>query len=237
MLKAQFCFIKQDYFDKYDKEKLIPQNHEPLPGGELHNRPCFFIFDDSKERAIAWCIPISSKTEKYNNMREQKLLKMRERGETNPVCKEIAFGKVLGKGKAFLIRNAFPVTMKYIDNFYMDKNGNPVTIAKPTENFIIHCTKELLAKEERHPGSVFFANVLKIKKELLEELEADKEKMGIKPGRTNGNTFVATGFHQGKEKATRSTMADYKRRIADIRSEEGHTASQHTHSRENGLEK
>ena len=41
---------------------------------------------------------------------------------TDPKCDTIRFGEVLGKKRAFLIQNIFPVSKRYIESAYVDKN-------------------------------------------------------------------------------------------------------------------
>lgn len=45
------------------------------------------------------------------------------------MCDNISFGYILGEKRAFLPQNLFPVTEKYIDNIYLDKNtSHPINI-------------------------------------------------------------------------------------------------------------
>jgi hypothetical protein len=59
MEQGQFCFITDDYFFIYDKERKLMRNKEMI-GGKEHGRPCFYAFPDKKNPLILWCIPISS---------------------------------------------------------------------------------------------------------------------------------------------------------------------------------
>lgn len=46
-------------------------------------------------------------------------------------CDTLAFGFVLGERKAFLIQNMFPVTEKYFNNVYIDKNtSRPIQLSE-----------------------------------------------------------------------------------------------------------
>ena len=45
------------------------------------------------------------------------------------MCDNISFGYILGDECAFLPQNLFPITEKYINNIYIDKNTSlPITI-------------------------------------------------------------------------------------------------------------
>lgn len=191
MLKGQFCFIKPGFFEKYDKEKKLLQNKAATTDGQ-HNRPCFFVFDDSQEQEIYWCVPISSQIDKYENIREHRLSKMRERGMENPICHEIAFGKVIGESRAFLLRNMFPVTEKYIENYYVGRDGKPVTISEQSANFIRNSARKLLTQHNNGQRYIFFADIMQIKRGLLAELAEERGTPlpEVKQGKTRGATFV-----------------------------------------------
>lgn len=191
MLKGQFCFIKPEFFEKYDKDNRLLQN-KAATTEERHSRPCFFVFDDTQEKAIYWCVPISSRIEKYENIREHKLSKMRERGMENPVCHEIAFGKVIGDKRAFLLQNMFPVTEKYIADYYVDKDGKPVTLSEQSANFIRNSARKLLTQHNYGQRYIFFADVTQIKRGLLAELAEERgtPMPDIKQGKARGSAFV-----------------------------------------------
>ncbi|BAL01900.1 hypothetical protein OBV_p-00450 (plasmid) [Oscillibacter valericigenes Sjm18-20] len=174
MLQAQFCFIKDDFFDKYDKGHKLLQNKEQNAWGE-HNRPCFFVFDDSRENAIKWCVPISSRVEKYSEIAEHKKEKQRMHGATRPVCKQICFAKVMNRPRAFLVQNMFPITEKYIDGYYMNKDGKPVCIESRSATFIERCAKDLLQKYMMGVDTYsLFADVKTIRQGLIQELTTER---------------------------------------------------------------
>ena len=67
-------------------------------------------------------VPISSKTEKYKRLYEEKKNRYKE-------YDGLRFGYVNGKYRAFLIQNVCPVSEEYIDCQYMIENNTvPVTI-------------------------------------------------------------------------------------------------------------
>jgi len=80
MEQGQFCFITDDYYIIYDKERKLMRNKEMVDGKE-HGRPCFYAFPDKKNPLILWCVPISSQTDKYMRIYNHKLEKQRKKGE------------------------------------------------------------------------------------------------------------------------------------------------------------
>ena len=127
MRQGTFFFITDEFFTRHNPDGRLMKNKEGP-----HGRPCFYAFPDITEPNIYWCIPISSRIEKYERIAEDKIAKQIEKGYKNPKCNTIRFGEVLGQKRAFLIQNMFPVTAKYISNVYIDKNTqSPVTIPRP----------------------------------------------------------------------------------------------------------
>lgn len=104
MIQGQFYFITDEFYEKYDKDKNLMQNKEKVD--EVNkNRPCFYAFPDKVNPKIFWCVPISSKIDKYKRIYEKKIDKQKQRGIKNPKCNTIRFGEVMGRETAFLIQN------------------------------------------------------------------------------------------------------------------------------------
>lgn len=80
MTNGKFCFISDDFYTKYDPNKLLMQNKESLNGVSA-NRQCFFAFKDNKHKNILWCIPISSKIDKYSEIYDKKIEKLKSKGK------------------------------------------------------------------------------------------------------------------------------------------------------------
>ena len=99
--QGQFCFITDDYYINYDKERKLMRNKEVVDNKE-HDRPCFYAFPDKKNPLILWCIPISSQVDKYMRIYDHKLEKQQVKGIRTPKCNTIRFGEVMGVKKAFL---------------------------------------------------------------------------------------------------------------------------------------
>jgi len=171
METGQFCFIKDEYFALYDKERNLMRNRETVDGKE-HGRPCFYAFADKKNPLILWCIPISSQVDKYTNIYNRKLEKQREKGIKTPKCNTIRFGEVMGYKKAFLIQNMFPVTKKYISEIYINRlTQQAVRIPKNTENDIMLHANEIFRLVKSGNKNLVFSDIIKTYNDLNMELE------------------------------------------------------------------
>lgn len=169
MQSGFFYFIKDDFFSKYDNEKRLLGNKEGL-----HHRPCFLSFSDKFNPDILWCVPISSQVEKYRKIVQHKLEQQALKGIAHPKCNTIRFGSVLGQPRAFLIQNMFPVTAKYVDHVYLDRNTQkPVTISVNTQKDIIRNAKDILKLVQHGFDKLVFADILEMQNKLLEELHLD----------------------------------------------------------------
>lgn len=119
MEEGCFYFISDEFYEKY-KALGVTGND-----GETHGRPCCYMFraDDSD---LYWMIPISSKVEKYQRLFDKSIQKY-------GICDNIVFGYVLGRKRAFLVQNLFPVTERYIVAPYLEKaTGKPVAVDERT---------------------------------------------------------------------------------------------------------
>lgn len=170
MTQGYFYFISDNFYTKHDSYNQLMQNKDGP-----HGRPCFYCFPDSKDPDILWCIPISSQVEKYKKIVQKKLQRQLERGIQKPKCNTIRFGDVLGQSRAFLIQNMFPITEKYIDHLYLDKNTkNPVTIPSEQEKDIITNAKETLKLVQYGYRELVFSDIIKTREELINELHTEK---------------------------------------------------------------
>ena len=169
MQNGRFYFIADDFYAKYDAEHCLMQNKEVV-NGKPAQRPCFFAFPDSKNPQIFWCVPISSKVDKYQAIYDKKIAKQLDKHIKNPVCNTIRFGEVMGQKRAFLIQNMFPVIKSYVTDVYIDRNTqNAVTIDPHTESDIIKNAKAVL-KLSLRGIPIVFGNIKKIYESLTAEL-------------------------------------------------------------------
>ncbi len=163
--KGHFYYINDQYFVDFS-DSFLMQNKETI-NGKPHDRPCFFAFEDSST-GLFWMIPISSRVEKFKELYTSKIQKYGK-------CDTIAFGKVLGHEKAFLIQNMCPVTYSYINNEYLDKKTNtPVQVNGILEKELITKAKKVLALH-RKGIKLIFPDILKIESELLKQTDNNTE--------------------------------------------------------------
>ena len=62
-----FYFIKDEYYKRFPKCGLMGNKDSDEAG--VHGRPCFYCFETD---GYFWMVPISSKTEKYKALYEEK---------------------------------------------------------------------------------------------------------------------------------------------------------------------
>lgn len=156
MVKGNFYFIKNEYFDRFN-DKFLMQNKEKI-NGVVHNRPCFYAFKDEKT-SLLWLIPFSSQIDKFKKIYSDKISKYKK-------CDTIVFGKVLGFEKAFLIQNICPITEEYIENEYVDSDNKPVRVEEKLEKELISKAKKVI-RLTRNGLKLVFTDILNIEKELL----------------------------------------------------------------------
>ena len=175
MKQGEFYFVTDEYFAKYDTGKKLMQNKE----GQ-HHRPCYFVFPDRENEEILWCIPVSSKVEKFEKIADKKVAQQKARGKKGAICNTICFGTVLGEKRAFLIQNMFPITSKYIKNKYIDRNtNNAVTIPQKEQRIIYNNARDVLGKVFHGWKNLVFSDVIEAREKLLEEIALQIEKEAI----------------------------------------------------------
>ena len=145
--------IKDEFFDIVNDDNLMA-NHE-----RGKKRPTYFTI---KDKDILWFIPLSSKVEKYQKIIDKKT-------EKYGFCNTIFIRKILEKDSVILFQNAFPTLEKYIDHIHT-LNGAPARVADNLKEEILENFEKLL-KLKNHGHNVFFTDVDKIKKQMLEELK------------------------------------------------------------------
>ena len=153
--------IKDSFFDIVNDDKLMT-NHE-----RGKKRPTYFTIKDGK---ILWFIPISSKVEKYKRIIDSKIKKY-------GFCDTILIDKFLGREHAILIQNAFPTLEKYIDHIHIFES-TPAKVPEIIQKKILEKFKKMM-KLKKKGINLFFPDIDKIKKMMLEELSKDKEQLGV----------------------------------------------------------
>lgn len=148
--------IKDSFFEKVNSKGLMI-NHE-----KGHARPTYFTIRDNN---ILWFIPLSSKVEKYKNIIDKKIQKYGS-------CRTILIRKIANKDSVILLQNAFPILEKYIDHPHM-LNGKPLKVVNVLKKEILENFKYMLISKKAGLN-LFFTDIDKIKKIMLEELEQQK---------------------------------------------------------------
>ena len=122
-------------------------------------RPTYFTIKDND---ILWFIPLSSKVEKYQKIIDKKIKKF-------GFCNTILIVDVFERKHAILLQNAFPTLEKYIDHVHTI-DGKPAKVPETLAKIILENFKNLIKLKE-HGINLFFTDIDKIKKQMLEELE------------------------------------------------------------------
>lgn len=123
--------IKDSFFEKVSDKGLM-SNHE-----NGHARPTYFTI---KDKNILWFIPLSSKTDKYQRIINQKIKKFGN-------CRTIMIRKIANKDSAILLQNAFPILEKYIDHPHM-LNGKPLKVVNVLKNEILDNFKYMMGSKK-----------------------------------------------------------------------------------------
>ena len=131
-IKQGYSYHIKDSFFLTVKDSSLMSNKE---GGNY--RPHYYAIEDSNDRGIFWMIPISSKVEKYKKIIDHKIKKSGK-------CITIVIGLFAGEERAFLIQNAFPITVGYLDHIHT-VGGKPVCIHKILDKELRTNLKEAIA--------------------------------------------------------------------------------------------
>ena len=116
-----------------------------------------------REHVIAWKVSLSSKVDKYRKILDNKMKKYGR-------CDTILIREILGKDSVVLLQNAFPTLEKYIDHEHLLDNGKPAKVVETLKDEILQNFKYLL-KLKSKGVNLFFTDIDKIKKQMLEELK------------------------------------------------------------------
>lgn len=134
MISGHFYFVKDEFYDKLPNCNLMTDKGLDIENN-IGGRPCHYCF---QYEDYFWMIPISSKTEKFHKIYNDKIKK---RG----YCDTIRFGYVNGHESAFLIQNCFPITEVFIDEEYkVNKNTISITITKELSNELNGLIKKVI---------------------------------------------------------------------------------------------
>lgn len=162
MEKGYFYFISDEYYNKFNKEKLM--TNKETANGEVHNRPCYYSFQDDDEKQIFWMIPVSSQIDKYLDEYNKSMKKYN-------MCDTISFGYLKGELNAFLLQNMCPITCKYVLNQYLYADSQkPVHIPNDLKRELNAKARKILRLALKGK-KLTFTNILEMRQELLTELQ------------------------------------------------------------------
>jgi hypothetical protein len=159
MEKHSFYVIKDEFFERF--------NDPYLKGNKEENRPHYYCFNDSTSD-LYWVIPMSSRVDKYRRIIENKSVQ-RKPCDILHICRLSS-----GKENVFLIQDMFPITQRYILRPYTIGN-NTLSLVKESDIKAVE-KKALRIKNLIENGKKLMpcqADVLRIKKELISELNAE----------------------------------------------------------------
>ncbi len=150
--------IKDDFFNIVNDENLM-SNHE-------RGKKSLRILQ-LRMKIYYGLYPLSSKVEKYKKIVDKKSQKYGR-------CDTILIREILGKDSVILIQNAFPTLEKYIDHTHLLDNGKPAKIVESLKEEILSKFKYLL-KLKSKGINLFFVDIDKIKKQMLDEIYVTTE--------------------------------------------------------------
>ena len=125
-------------------------------------RPHFFCFRDFSTPDLIWAVPLSSKVEKYQEIRNKKI-------ERYGSCCTIVLGDFAGRPCAFLVQNMFPLTERYIDHVHTVEN-RPVAL-HPTLVGEIQANAKLALNLSKRGSKIIFTDIPRLKALMLSELQ------------------------------------------------------------------
>ena len=103
--EGYFYHIKDSFFELVQDGSL----RKNKDGGGY--RPHFLAIKDSANLDLYWMVPVSSRYEKYKRVFDDQIRKYHK-------CTKIVLGNCGGHEAAFLVQNAFPITMDFIDHIH-----------------------------------------------------------------------------------------------------------------------
>lgn len=124
-------------------------------------RPHFFCFRDFTTPELIWAVPLSSKVEKYQDIRNKKLQRYGS-------CCTIVLGDFAGKPCAFLIQNMFPLTEQYIDHVHTVES-RPVAL-HPNLIHEIQTNAKVALNLTKKGSKIIFSDIARLKSLMLSEL-------------------------------------------------------------------
>jgi len=151
-----FAYHINDRYFKLVNDPTLMTNKE-----DGRYRPHFFCFRDASMPGLIWAVPLSSKVEKYQDIRSKKM-------ERYGSCCTIVLGDFAGRPCAFLIQNMFPLTEQYIDHVHTVEN-RPVAL-HPSLVSEIQSNAKLALNLSKRGSKIIFTDISRLKTMMLREL-------------------------------------------------------------------
>lgn len=129
--EGKLVFIKDSYYDEFNS--MANYRLEVNKGTTM--RPCLCVFRDVANSNIFWCVPASSKIDKYKNWLEK----------YPNLSNRFYFTKINKRNTCLLLQNIFPVCSEHIDRLYVDRyKKTPIQISSKALAQVAHLARRTL---------------------------------------------------------------------------------------------
>lgn len=174
---GNFYFLKENYFTDFPDRKLL-RNH-PADEQGPHDRPYFCAFCDSRNPDIYWMVPLSSRIDKFREIRHRKVQQW-------GYCDTILLRRISKRTQAVLIQNMCPISIHYIKNLCTLSNG-PLRASSSTTEEIQRKAKGVLAKHLHQQMRIIEPDVRSIYSTLdwVSMLDKAAERMSAREDQTS----------------------------------------------------
>lgn len=170
-IKKHFIYtIKNEFFEDFPDPQLKDKGD---------NRPNYYVFQGKENKDILWFVPMSTKTEKYERLIQQK----EAQGKPTDFAHVCQVGP---RKQAFVIQDMFPVTKDYIKEDYIVRNSH-YNVNNPEDIKIIQNKAQKVQKLLNRGVKITpkQADVKSIEKQLLQKLEEKSPKQEVQKDKTN----------------------------------------------------
>ncbi|TRZ39343.1 hypothetical protein CEQ21_07215 (plasmid) [Niallia circulans] len=170
-IKKHYIYtIKNEFFEDFPDPQLKSKGD---------NRPNYYVFQGKENKDILWFVPMSTQTEKYERLIQQK----EAQGKPTDFAHVCQVGP---RKQAFVIQDMFPVTKDYIKEDYIVRNSH-YNVSSPEDIKIIQ-NKAQKVQNLLNRGVKIVpkqADVKSIEKQLIQKLEEKDPKQELQKDQTN----------------------------------------------------
>lgn len=199
-------FIKEEHFKQYEKYKLFYSPQTSTKG----SRPHYLCIKKDK---LCWVIPLSTRVSKYKKEEAKEIAKYKR-------SIKFHFAKVKGVENAFLIQNAFPVSIYNISHEYLNganalQEQKDIKIIERKLNNFISIAKQGITLYNGQPDLISLENDVKeeIKdKEYIRDIRKENSSLNS-PFTLNKNiinSMLEYSKENGEYKSLKQIAKDYK---------------------------